>query len=341
MGVDLGLLAVKQPASMEEFQGKKIVFDTNNMLYQFLSNIRSRDGEPLTDSSGRITSHLTGLFYRTANLLEKDIKPIFVFDGKPSKLKKETLKKRNLSRTTAEKKHREFLEKGMLEEAKKYAAMSSKLTKEMVLDAKQLLNLLGLPVIQSPGEGEAQAAQIVMEKKAEFVSSQDYDALLFGAPKLVRNLAFSGKRKLPGRNIYVDVSIETINLSQTLEKLGINRKKLVWLSMLIGTDFNQKISGIGPKTALKLVKKHDDFKELLKETKKSIDFDFREIEKVFLNPRVEKEVKIRFENPDKKKIISFLCNERDFSEERVKTTLERITASLSRKGVQSRLMQWS
>jgi flap endonuclease-1 len=310
------------------------------MLYQFLSTIRSQDGTPLMDSRGRITSHLTGLLYRTTNFMQQGIKPVFVFDGKPHELKSKTLAERKKIRTEAGKKFEEALKEGRKEDARKFAQQSVKLTGEMVEDAKKLIGLMGLPIVQAPSEGEAQIARMAHKGDLQGCVSQDYDALLFGTPVLLRNIAITGKRKAPGKNYYYDVVPEKIELAKNLRALDITREKLVWIAILVGTDFNEKFPRIGAKTALQLVKKHNSFEEIIKETKHEPGFDYKEIEEIFLKPEFNENYEIKFSQPQREKIIEFLCGEHDFSRERVESALGKLAEKLEEKGEQSRLGQW-
>jgi len=340
MGTAIGELVEKEEIELNFLREKIVGIDSFNILYQFLSSIRGIDETPLMDSKGRITSHLTGLLYRTGNLLQKGIKPVFIFDGKSHSLKSETKEERNKIRTSAEKKFKKARAKGDLEQAKKFAQQSSRLTGEMIEESKKLVQLMGLPVIQAPSEGEAQISEMVRDGKLFGAISQDFDCLLFGAPILFRNITITGRRKLPGRNVFIDVLPEKIELQKTLDKLKIDRKKLIWIGILIGTDFNAKFPKIGPKTALKLVQEHDNFEDIIKATNFKPEFDFKEIEEIFLKPEYNKDFDIKFGVPEKEKIIEFLCEEHDFSTQRVESTLEKISQKLEEQGTQSKLGQW-
>ncbi|MDD5162739.1 MAG: flap endonuclease-1 [Candidatus ainarchaeum sp.] len=340
MGTQIGEILEKQEIDFSFLNGRRIGIDSFNVLYQFLSIIRGADGTPLMDSKGRITSHLTGLLYRTINLLEAGALPVFVFDGKPIELKKETSKARNEIRTAAEKKFKEAKEKGETEEARKFAMQATRLTPEMVEEAKTLVELMGLPVVQAINDGEAQASQMVDNGTLYGCVSQDFDSLLFGAKRLFRNVTVSGKRKVPGKNYHYDIKPELIELEKNLSLLGIDRKKLVWIGILVGTDFNKKFPKIGPKTALQLVKKFSSFEEIIKETKHEPDFDYRGIEEIFLHPKFSEDFKIEFKPMQKEKIMSFLCDERDFSRERVENALNKIVERVDFSAKQSRLSSW-
>ncbi|MHA1754057.1 MAG: flap endonuclease-1 [Candidatus Odinarchaeia archaeon] len=324
MGVNIkGIIHSKQ-ITFEDLSGKIIAIDAYNTIYQFLSIIRQYDGKPLIDRKGFITSHLSGLFYRTINLMEYGIKPVYVFDGEPPSLKNQTLVKRAEIRDESEKKWMEALEKGDLVEAKKFAQASSKLSGRMVDEAKQLLNLMGVPFIEAPSEGEAQAAFMNTRGDVWACGSQDWDSLLFGCQHLVRNITISGRRKLPGKNVYVKIEPELVELKQILKDNGITREQLIDLAILIGTDYNEGIKGIGAKTGLKLIKEFGRLEKVLENKNFKLDFDFNEIRSLFLNPMVKSDYEISWRSPDKERLIYFLHEEHNFSLERVNKAIDRL-----------------
>ncbi len=339
MGVALGDLIEGKTIELEYLSGRKIAVDAYNMLYQFLSIIRQRDGTPLMNSRGEITSHLSGLFYRTARFLETGIKPVYVFDGLPPEEKEKTISEREKKKIEAQKKYEEALKKGNLEEARIYAQQTSKLTREMVDQAKRLLDLLGVPWVQAPSEGEAQAAYMVKKEDVWASASQDYDSLLFGSPRLVRNLGITGRRKLPRKNVYIEIKPEIITLEDALKKLGINQEQLIEIGLMVGTDFNAGVKGIGPKKALKLVKEGKTAKDVYKEH----GLDIKELEfaeRIFKNPKITDKYELKWKEPDKNGLIEFLCKEHDFSEERIRTTLEKLAREYDVHGSQAKLDKW-
>jgi flap endonuclease-1 len=262
----------------------------------------------------------------------------FVFDGKPPEEKRSTINDRSAIRDNAQANWEEALSAG--QDGFKYAIGATKVNEEIISDAKRLLSDMGIPVVFAPSEGEAQAAYIASRGDADYVASQDYDSVLFGAPVVIRNLAISGRRKLPKKNIYVDVSPETITLKEELDRLGISRKQLVEIGVLCGTDYNEGISRIGPKTALKLIKEHGDIESVLKARKESADtIRFLQlVRELFMHPNVSDEYDLRPGRPKPDRIISFLCQERDFSVDRVTKAVERLE-SASKAG-QSTLDRW-
>ncbi|MFA5049422.1 MAG: flap endonuclease-1 [Candidatus Micrarchaeia archaeon] len=344
MGVDIGDLAIKNPVDFSSLYGKNISIDAFNSIYQFLASIRQPDGTPLQDFSGNITSHLSGLFYRTSKFLESGIKPIYVFDGKPPEFKKDTIKERIKNKKEAEEKWKKALEDERYEDAKKYAQATSRLTSEMVEECKTLLDGMGVPYIQAKSEGEAQSAIMAKKGMVYASASQDYDSLLFGAPLLLRNLSLTGRRKVPGKDKYILVEPEQISLSEVLEKNKITLEKLIWIGVLCGTDFNKGVRRVGPKTALKLVLEFDDFSRLKKHAEEKYSHSFEtDPEKVidfFKNPPYLEVNKINFGKINENSIKHLLCEKHDFSEDRVERTISNLLKISDEISGQSKLDSW-
>lgn len=332
MGVDLGELVESEDIEFADLNDKEIAIDAMNTLYQFLSIIRQRDGTPLKDSSGNITSHLSGLFYRNINLLEENIRPVFVFDGAMPDLKEKESSKRRKKREEAREEWKKLKDEGKISEAYSKATQSSKIDSEMIEEAKKLLDAMGLPYIEAPSEGEAQAAYMSTDEypgNVYAVGSQDWDCLMFGADTMVKNLTTRKTRKTSGGG-KKEISTERIRLESVLKQLEISREKLVWMGILMGTDFNPDgIHGIGPKTALKLVKQYEKFDELLEDDKVEweSDNDPHRILEFFMNPPVE-DKDYSFEEPDPDKIREVLVDQHDFSEDRVNSGIEKLEKAL-------------
>lgn len=323
MGVELGDIFERHEIELGDLSGRVVAVDAYNTLYQFLSIIRQRDGTPLMNSRGEVTSHLSGFLYRTTNLVEAGIRPVFVFDGKPPIFKARTLEERAKVRGEAIHRWQEAVAAGEEDEAFVHAQASSHLKEGMVEDAKALLGYMGIPVVQAPSEGEAQAARMVLEGDADYAASQDYDSLLFGAPRVVRNLTVTGKRKLPRKNIYIDVKPEIIELEKGLAANGITREQLIDIALLVGTDYNPGIKRVGPKTALKLIKKHGSIEGALAEKEEEIE-NLAEIKDFFLHPEVTVDYSLAWKPPKDSDIIDFLCGKHDFSDVRVKGAVNRL-----------------
>jgi len=342
LGVKLREIVPKRAIKLEYLTGKTIAIDAYNAIYQFLSIIRQPNGTPLKDHTGKVTSHLSGLLYRTSKLLELGIKPIYVFDGTPPVLKSAEIKRRSKVKEEALIKYKKAIKEGKIEEARKYAQATSRLKDYMQEDSKKLLSLMGLPWIQAPSEGEAQAAYLTKKGEADYCASQDYDSLLFGTPKLIRNVTISGKRKLARRNSYINISPEIIELKKILTEYKITFEQLIDLSILIGTDFNPMgIKGLGPKTALKLIKEYGTFAKVLPHIKNNqIQFDPKQIQEIFLNPKITDNYILKWKEVDINGVIDFLCREKDFSEERVSKALIKIQEGSKEIKEKTTLEQW-
>lgn len=342
MGVNLRVLIPKTKVDFKSLSGKTVAIDAYNALYQFLAIIRQPDGTPLKDRSGRITSHLSGLFYRTANLVELGVKVAYVFDGAPPALKEAEIQRRAKAKAQALVKYEQAVKEGKMEQARLYAQMTSKLKNYMPDDSKRLLTELGVPWIQAPSEGEAQAAYMTTKGDADYCASQDYDSLLFGATALMRNVTITGRRKVPRKNAYVEIVPEIMKLDNVLKDLDITREQLIDVAILVGTDFNPNgLKGIGPKTALKLIKKHGSVEEAISALDDAeVSFNPKKIREIFLKPKVTDDYNLEWKAPNIDGVINFLCRERDFSEDRVRRTLNKMTEGLNEAKSKTTLESW-
>lgn len=338
MGVSLTELVHAKSISFEDLKGKRIAVDAHNTIYQFLSSIRDRfTGEPLRDSEGRITSHLSGLFYRMARLLESGIIPVFVFDGAPPEFKRGTIEARRKIKEQAMERWTRALEEGRIDEARTAASQTSRLTQEMIAESKELLEYMGISVVQAPSEGEAQAAHMARKGLVYASASQDWDSLLFGAPLLIKNLTISGRRKLPGKEKHIPIEPELIVLEDVLKSLGINHDQLIMLGILVGTDFNPGgIKGIGPKKALAMVKENRTLDSLLTRIEWCFPSSFESIFDFFRNPPAE-DVEIENKKPDYRKLREMLVSRHGFSEERTDPAIRRLEDLGKASGKQSDL----
>jgi flap endonuclease-1 len=324
MGVLLTPIVVKQTLELEELREKRMAVDGNGELYQFLALIRLRDGSPLADSHGRITSHLSGLFYRTTRLIsDYRMQLIFVFDGKPPSLKATEIARRRSIKDRYDTERAAAVEAGDMAKAYSKATMTSRLSYHMVGEAQTLLRLMGIPVVQAPSEGEAQASHMARMGTVWSAASKDYDCLLFGAPRLLRFLTISGKEFLPSKGAFRPITPELIDSDAMLAHYGISRVQLVDLAILMGTDFNEGIKGVGPKKALKLVRDFGSIENMRMDIREALGSGIAEIRDIFLKPDVTDEYAVEFTAPDFDGIVRFLCDEREFSRERVAAALER------------------
>ncbi|MEM3712051.1 MAG: flap endonuclease-1 [Thermoproteota archaeon] len=338
MGVQLGDIIPAKEIRLEDLANKRIAIDMYNTLYQFLTIIRGVDGRPLMDSKGRITSHLSGIFYRTCNFLSAGLKPIYVFDGEPPKIKREEAERRRMLREEASRKYEEALAAGRVEEARKYAQMSATLDEYLIQSAEKLILLMGIPVVHAPSEGEAQAAHMVATGVADYVGSQDFDSLLFGGKMLVRNLTITGRRKLPGKKAYVEVNPEEISLDETLKTLAITREQLIDIALLVGTDYTEGVKGIGPKRALELVRSRMSLDDIFKKYGEdpSKVSKYYEAKEFFLHPEVKDLGELEWKDIDEEGVVRFLHDEHDFSIDRITKAIEEVKKKKTAEGALSK-----
>ena len=339
MGLNLKELVVREKTTLESFSSKIIAVDAYNAIYQFLASIRGPDGLQLSDSEGRITSHLSGLLYRNINFLSLGIKPVYVFDGKPPSLKTAEIERRKQIKKDATVKYEKAIAEGNMEDARKFAQQTTSMKDGMVNESKQILSYFGIPYIDAPSEGEATAAHLTNTGQAYASASQDFDSILCGAKRLIRNFTNSGRRKIPNRNTYVEIEPEIIETQKTLDSLGITREQLVDIGILIGTDFNPNgFDRIGPKTALKMIKQHLRLEDIPQIQEQLQEIDYEQIRKIFLNPVVADVDEIVFGNVDYEGMTDYLVKERSFSEDRVQSSLNRLKKALEKKS--HNLDQW-
>jgi flap endonuclease-1 len=328
MGLQIGEILPKKEIEFKDLKGKTLAVDAFNTLYQFLTTIRQPDGTPLKDSRGNVTSHLSGLFYRNMKLLLEGIKLIYVFDGDAPELKAATHKKRKEAKDEMEEKYELAKEEHDIEKMGKYASFDTKLTDEKIKESKELLVAMGIPVIQAPGEGEAQASLLAKKGQSYAAASQDYDCLMFGAPILLQNLSMARKRKTATG--YREVHPQVIRLSEVLKELEINQEQLIILGIICGTDYNPGgIKGLGPKKALKIVREYETKEKIFlalnndeKFEKYDVNFDWVAVYNEIAKPDVTNDVKIEFLKPDKEKIKEILMKY-EFSEDRINSQLEK------------------
>jgi len=326
---------VRKEIAPESLRGRTLAVDANNMLYQFLSLIRTPDGVSLRDREGRTTSHLAGLLYRSTRLmLDHDLRFAFIFDGPPHPHKAKVLAERRAARQKAKEEWNEALRRHDFQTAWSKAVVMSKLDETMIADAKHLLSYMGMPYVEAPGEGEAQAAHMTSRGDVWAANSRDYDTLLFGSPRLVRYLTVSGQEFLPSKGISRPLKPELIDLSAFLAHHGITREQLVDLAIAVGTDFNEGIKGVGPKTALRLVKRHGLLEEFPEALRQALPQDLDTLRGIFLRPRVREDYSVLWQQPNEEGLFRFLCDERGFAKERVQIAVERLrTISKRRSGL--------
>ncbi|KAK4056476.1 Elongation of fatty acids protein 2 [Microbotryomycetes sp. JL221] len=324
--------AIRQ-TEMKAMFGRKVSIDASMSLYQFLIAVRQQDGQSLMNEQGETTSHLLGMFYRTIRMVESDLKPCYVFDGKPPQLKQNILKKRFSRREEAKEDESEAKETGTVEDVDRFSRRQVRVTNEHNEECRKLLTLMGIPWIiasgTAPGEAEAQCAELCRGDLVYGAGSEDMDTLTFNSPILVRHLTFSEARKMP---------IEIITLNDVLEGLGLSMDKFIEMCMLCGCDYLEPIKGIGAKTALKLVKEHDSFEDILDHLRKGKnpppeDWPWEDAKKLFLKPDVtpSKDISLEWKAPDVEGLVDFLVRDKGFAEDRVRKGADKLKARLAAK----------
>ncbi len=341
LGVNLAPIMKKRTVALEDLKGKSLAVDANNFLYQFLALIRTRDGTPLRDSQGNVTSHLIGLMFRSTRLIHDfNLDLVFVFDGQPPALKDEEIRSRQRQRARALQEWQQARKEHDYAKAFSKAVMTSRLTRSMIRDAKELLRMLGIPYVQAPSEAEAQAAYMAIQGDVWAASSRDYDCILFGAPNLLRFLTVQGKEYLPSKGIARPLKPELITLSDLLSHHGIDRGQLVDLAILVGTDFNPGIRGVGPKTALKLIREFGNIENLPSRFTSDLHPNYQKVRDIFIHPETTSEYTVNYSVLQEEALFRFLCQQRDFARKRVEVIVKRMKHARKQRQ-QAKLETWS
>ncbi|XP_053985945.1 flap endonuclease 1 isoform X2 [Hylaeus volcanicus] len=309
---DLAPGAIKE-RELKHYFGRKVAIDASMCLYQFLIAVRS-EGAQLTTVDGETTSHLMGTFYRTIRLVENGVKPVYVFDGKPPNLKGGELAKRAEKRDEAQKLLQAAEEAGNVEDVEKFNRRLVKVTKEHAEDAKQLLQLMGIPYVDAPCEAEAQCAALVKADKVFATATEDMDALTFGCNVLLRRLTFSEARKMPVQEFHFD---------KVLEELQLSHDEFIDLCIMLGCDYTSSIKGVGPKRAIELIKTHRSLEKIIEnlDTKKypiPEDWNYKQARLLFQSPE------LKWTDPDEEGLVKFLCGDKQFNEERVRNGAKKL-----------------
>jgi len=328
--------------------GRKVAIDASMSIYQFLIAVRQKDGEMLTNDAGETTSHLMGFFYRTIRIAENGIKPAYVFDGKPPELKAGVLAKRFERREEAKEEGEEAKETGTAEDVDRFSRRTVKVTREHNEECRKLLKLMGIPVVIAPSEAEAQCAELARGGKVYAAGSEDMDTLTFNTPILYRHLTFSEAKKEP---------ISEINLQLALEGLQMDMSQFIELCILLGCDYLEPIKGVGPKSALKLLREYgslegvvehlrekqaekeeaaadkDDGKKRRGGVQVPDEWPWEEAKKIFAQPDVtpSDQIELEWSTPDVEGLVDFLVKEKGFNEERVRKGAEKLAKSLNAK----------
>ena len=342
MGCNLRDLANAEDTTMDAMKGKRVGVDSFLLAFQFLTTIRDRsptgDGGPLKADNGKVVAHLMGFLSRASLMLSKGVNPVFIFDGKHPELKDDEISARRARREQAEIDWKAALDAGDFATAQKMAQRCVKYTPEMVEESIEMLSLMGIPAFRAKAEGEAQAAVMAANGQLDAVATQDWDALLYGAPIVIRNFSSDGSKRM-GRI----VRAQRIDLALLLSEHELSRDQLIDLAIMIGTDFHPGIKGIGPKTGLKLIKEYGDIESICSAKDKDIPERLEEIREIFRNhPVVEIADSDLVQGAvDVEGLKKFLVEDRQFSQKRFDNAMELLEgAGLVRTGGQTSLFSF-
>jgi flap endonuclease-1 len=325
MGCNLKDLATPVRVRLPDLAGQRVGIDAFLTAFQFLTTMRDRspegDGMPLRAPDGRYVAHLMGFLQRTVTLLESGIVPVFVFDGPSPALKEAELASRRARREEAEEQYAAARAAGDHRLAQKLAARIMHYSPEMVEETKTMLGLLGVPWVAAAAEGEGQAAVMAKRGHLDVVATQDWDALLYGSPVLVRHLMADGSKSY-GKVIHA----ERIDLDAMREAIGLTQDQLVDLGIMIGTDFHPGVRGVGPKTGLKLLQKHGTLEGVCEAKEVEAPENIDEIRAIFHDhPASDTDPAALVLGPvDAKGLTQFLQVERGFSQRRMDDAFDRL-----------------
>ncbi|MFK8213705.1 flap endonuclease-1 [Haloferax volcanii] len=318
---DLRTLAALSEVSFDEVSGSVVAVDAHNWLYRYLTTtVKWTSSETYTTDAGEEVANLVGIVQGLPKFFEHDLTPVFVFDGGVTEMKDDEVAKRREQREKAEARLEEAREAGDSVEAARMEARTQRLTETIQDTSRELLSLLDVPVVEAPAEGEAQASYMARKGDADYVGSEDYDTLLFGAPYTLRQLTSKGNPEL-------------MDLDATLDKHGITHEQLVDIAMLCGTDFNEGITGIGPKTAVKAVTEHGDLWSVLEARGDTIPNADR-VREFFLDPPVTDDYDYDTDiDPDVAAAREFVTETWEVDPEEVRRGFERIEESVTQTGL--------
>jgi len=254
----------------KSLHGRKIAIDASMAIYQFLIAVRSggpnQQAVMLTNSDGETTSHIQGMFNRTNRFLIEGLKPIFVFDGKAPAMKSGELEKRREKRKKAEVELKKAVDDENVEEMDKHSKRLARAGRKENEDCKRLLQLMGVPVIVAPMEAEAECAALCKAGLVYATGTEDMDALTFATPVLIRKLTFANQTAKGAK-------IQQMNYKKAIEGLELTHEQFVDLCILLGCDYCDTIRGIGPKTALKLIRQHGSIEKIITSLKGVVNKD--------------------------------------------------------------------
>jgi flap endonuclease-1 len=322
---DLRELAALEEIGFEDVAGSVVAVDAHNWLYRYLTTtVKWTREEVYTTGDGTEVANLVGAVQGVPKFFEHDLAPVFVFDGAVTDLKNAELDARREQRERYESRLDDARERGDEVAVARLKSRTQRLTDTIVETTRDLLELLDVPVVDAPAEGEAQAAHMARQGRVDYVGTEDYDALLFGAPHTLRRLTSSGDPEL-------------MDLEATLAAHDLTWEQLVEAAILCGTDFNEGVTGVGPATAVSLLHEHGDLLTVCEAEDYHVDHADR-IRQLFLDPAVDSAVTVDTDiDPDLDAARAFVTEEWGVEESEVERGFERIEGAL----VQTGLDQWT
>ena len=305
--------------NLYKLSGKRVAVDASLILYQ---QLLKSPGKIFKNSKGKITSHITGVFYKIMNYISLNIEMIFIFDGKPPDNKQDCINQR---KEKSKKAKEASLASTSEEEKQKLEKSALRLTSEMVNDVKRLLNLMGISYIHPDvGEGEAYASELCRMGYVDYVLTEDMDTMAYACPKLIRNcIDKSLKRK--------DI-VSIFDYTKIISDIELTHEQFLDFCILCGCDYCPVVPRIGEATAMKLIKTHCNIEEIIEKTKTKYAFPenyidtFNEAKKNFKiftdNIKVE-DIDIKTSVRDIEGLSTFLIEEVEMNEKRVQNSLKK------------------
>jgi flap endonuclease-1 len=313
-------IAVIEEIPYDEVEGV-IAVDAHNWLYRYLTTtVKWTASEKYTTADGTEVANLIGIVQGISRFFEEDVTPVMVFDGGPSQLKADEIESRREQRETYEEQLETAREEGDQVAIAQLESRTQRLTPTIQETSRELLELLGVPVVEAPAEGEAQAAHILKQGDADYVGSEDYDALLFGAPLTLRQLTSKSDPEL-------------MDLEATLERHELTLEQLIDAAILIGTDFNEGVSGIGPKTAISEITEHGDLWSVLEARGDTVEYGDR-VRQLFRDPDVTDDYAFETSiEPDVEAARAYVTDEWGVDADEVARSFERIEEHSTQTGL--------
>lgn len=314
-------LAVIETVPFDQLSGRIVAVDAHNWLYRYLTTtVRWTDADAYTTEDGTEVANLIGIVRGLPKFFEHELIPIFVFDGEVTDLKADEVAERRAKKEAAVEELEAAREAGDMIEVARYEARTQRLTPTIQRTTRELFDILDIPFIDAPAEGEGQAAAMAQAGDVDYVGTEDYDALLFGAPLTLRQLTSKGDP-------------EVMDLEATLETLEITREQLVDVAILCGTDFNDGLDGFGPKTAMKSIREHGTLEKVLEAENEEMPLATA-VRSLFLEPTVTTEYEIRTDiEPDLASAESYLTRTWGIPNREIETGLKRLAESVTQTGL--------